>query len=255
MILLSLLLELCAISRAAAQEPLGQQLGTNLDSGHSATDFLSRLRVQSGYIRFPRSVDFVTTRFSIDYALRPNLSFRLQVPFLWSDPNDPSVSSAVGLGDIKTRALFRVWQSPHFSAVVGTELTFPTATDPLLGTQKFQVSPLAALIFQYRNFLFVPVYQQVISYAGNVDRNEINIIRFRPVLLAAWPRGWWTTLEPGLWWDLENAFLTEDTATLGFEVGKRITERLAFSGKPSVRLNGSEEFAWSLDFSLSYVWE
>ena len=196
---------------------------------------------------------------------------RREVPFkmvyFWDDgqlhwtgsqtiyPDDPSVSSAVGLGDISTRALFRVWQSPHFSAVVGTELTFPTATDPLLGTQKYSVSPLAALVFQYRNFFFVPVYQQVISYAGNVDRNKINIIRFRPVLLAAWPRGWWTTLEPGLWWDLEDAFLTEDTATLGFEVGKRITERLAFSGKPSVRLNGSEEFAWSLDFSLSYVWE
>ncbi len=83
LILLSLLLELCAISRAAAQEPLGQQLGTNLEAGRSATDFLSRLRVQSGYIRLPRGVDFVTTRFSIDYALRPNLSFRLQVPFLW----------------------------------------------------------------------------------------------------------------------------------------------------------------------------
>ena len=195
LILLSAVLELGPISQAAAQEPLGQQLGTNLEEGRSATDFLSRLRVQSGYIRLPRGVYFATTRFSIDYALRPSVSFRLQVPFLWSDPDDPSVSSAVGLGDISTRALFRVWQSPHFSVVVGTELTFPTATDPLLGTQKYRVSPLAALVFQYRNFLFVPVYQQVISYAGNVDRNEINIIRFRPVLLAAWPRGWWTLTQ------------------------------------------------------------
>ena len=61
-----------------------------------------------------------------------------------------------------------------------------------------------------------------------------------------------TTLDPGLWWDLEDELLTEDTATLGLEVGKRLTDRLAFSAKPSVRLNGSEEFAWPIDFSLSY---
>jgi len=162
------------------------------------------------------------------------------------------VASAAGLGDISTRALVRVWDSPHFSAVLGTELTFPSATDPLLGAEKYRVSPLAALIFHYKNVLFVPVYQQDISYAGNSARADINIIRFRPVIVAVWPRGWWTTVEPGLWWDIEDALLTEDTATLGFEVGKRITERLAFSGKPSVRLNGSEEFAWAVEFSLSY---
>ncbi len=51
----------------------------------------------------------------------------------------------------------------------------------------------------------------------------------------------------------KDELLTEDTATLGLEVGKRLTDRLAFSAKPSVRLNGSEEFAWPIGFSLSYL--
>ena len=65
--------------------------------------------------------------------------------------------------------------------------------------------------------------------------------------------GWWAALDPGFLWDLENDVLTRDTMTLGVEVGKRLTDRIALSTKPSYRVYGTEDFVWAVEviFSLT----
>ena len=40
--------------------------------------------------------------------------------------------------------------------------------------------------------------------------------------------------------------------TMGLEVGKELTKRMALSAKPSVQVYGTEEFAWAFDLSLTY---
>ncbi len=77
--------------------------------------------------------------------------------------------------------------------------------------------------------------QQLISVAGEDDRADLNVVRFRPLVLAQWPRGWWTMLDPGFLWDLEDDRETKDTMTVGLEVGKVLTPRFAVTGKPSKR--------------------
>jgi hypothetical protein len=65
------------------------------------------------------------------------------------------------------------------------ELFFPTASDPLLGAEKYSIAPAAAGVFQLlANLFFIPIYQQLISYAGDSNRADLNILRIRPVLLA-----------------------------------------------------------------------
>jgi len=39
--------------------------------------------------------------------------------------------------------------------------------------------------------------------------------------------------------------------TVGLEVGRRLTDRLGVSGKPSVQVYGTEDFAWGLEFKLT----
>ena len=111
----------------------------------------------------------------------------------------------------------------------------------------------AAAFFQLSdNLFFIPVYQQLISYAGNDERADLNIVRIRPILLANWPRRWWTLLDPGFLWDLKDDLKTSDTMTLGLEVGKHVTDRIALSGKPSAQVYGSEDFAWAFELSFTY---
>jgi hypothetical protein len=41
------------------------------------------------------------------------------------------------------------------------------------------------------------------------------------MILAQWPRGWWTLLDPGFLWDLEDDLESKDTMTVGLEVARR----------------------------------
>ena len=95
----------------------------------------------------------------------------------------------------------------------------------------------------------------LISYQGKESRADLNIARFRPIVVAQWPRGWWTTLAPGFLWDLEDDLPTKDTFTLSLEVGKGLTEHLSVSTRPSIRVYGSEDFGWSVEVAFSYHFE
>ena len=55
---------------ARAQEALGADIGENLASGRSATDFTSRIRWRSGYLALDDTFELVLNRLSGTYAAR-----------------------------------------------------------------------------------------------------------------------------------------------------------------------------------------
>ena len=236
---------------ARAQEAIGAGIAENLAAGRSATDFNSRLRIRSGYWGLAGDRRLVPTRISGTYAPHPSVALRVQLPLLYADAG--AAGSEFGSSDLSTRVLWRAWNHPKAAAFVGLELFFPTASDPLLGTEKYIASPILVGFFPLLdNLFFIPVYQHLLSYAGNDDRADINILRFRPLMLAQWPRGWWCLLDPGFLWDLEDDLPTKDTMTLGLEVGKQVTERMTLSGKPAIQVYGTEDFGWAFDLSFTF---
>jgi hypothetical protein len=205
----------------------------------------------SAYLSLAGDPWLVATRLSGTYALHPSVALRLQLPLVYADPG--IASGEFGTSDLSARVLWRAWNHPRAAAFVGLEFWFPTASDPLLGTEKYSLAPLAAAFIPLLdNVFFIPIYQQLLSYAGNDERADLNILRIRPVLLAQWPRRWWTLLDPGFLWDLEDDRPTDDTMTLGLEVGKQLTDRIALSGKPAIQVYGSEDFAWAFDLSFTF---
>ncbi len=240
---------------AAAQEAIAAGIAENLAAGRSPTDFSSRLRVRTGYLGLPGERWLVPTRISGTYAPHPSLALRLQLPLVYADPGMSSgVSSGeFGTSDLSARVVWRAWNHPRVAAFVGLEFVFPTASDPILGTEKYSLAPIAAAFIQvFDNVFFIPVYQQLISYAGNDQRADLNILRIRPIVLVQLPRRWWALLDPGFLWDLEDDLPTRDTMTIGLEIGRQLTDEFALSGKPSVQVYGTEDFAWAFELSLTY---
>ena len=236
---------------ATAQEAIGAGIPENLAAGRSATDFSSRLRVRTGYLSLPGDAWLAPTRLSGTYAPHPSLALRLQLPLTYADPG--TSSGAFGTGDLSTRVLWRAWNHPRAAAFLGLEFRFPTASTPILGTEKFALAPTAAIFVQLLdNVFFIPVYQQLISYAGNEERADLNILRFRPIFVANWPGRWWTLLDIGLLWDLKDDLPSEDTMTIGLEVGNQLTKSIAISGKPSIQAYGTEDFAWAVELALTF---
>ena len=140
-VLLSLLL--VAVPPARGQK-IGAGIAENIASGRSATDFHSRLRINSAYLSVDRPDDpwLISTRISGTYAPHPSVALRVQLPLVYVDPG--SSGGTFGVGDVSTRVLWRAWNHPRAAAFVGLEFFFPTASDPLLGTEKYSVAPTAA---------------------------------------------------------------------------------------------------------------
>jgi len=173
------------------------------------------------------------------------------VPLLYVDPGN--LDGEFGISDLSIRALVRVSNQPRAAVFVGLEFFFPTASDPILGSEKYTIAPIvAAFVPLLDNVFLIPIYQQFISYAGNEARADLNILRIRPVVLMQWPKRWYTLLDPGFLWDLEDDLPLEDTMTLGLEVGRQLTDRVALSGKPSVQFYGTEDFDWAFELSWTY---
>jgi hypothetical protein len=235
---------------ARAQE-IGRGIAENTAAGRSPTDFNSRVRVRSAYLDLPIDAELWTTSLSGTWAPIPSLALRLQLPLNYVDPEGSGAE--FGMGDLSARALWRPWRNERLAAFVGLDLVFPTASDPILGTEKYSVAPAVAGFAQLMDRLaFIPVYQQIISFAGKDDRFDLNIVRFRPILVAYWPGELYTLLEPGFYWDLEDDRPNQDTMTLGLEVGRQLTKQTGLSAKPSVQVYGTEEFAWAFELTLSY---
>jgi hypothetical protein len=238
-------------SPARGQEAIGAGIAENIAAGRAATDFNTRVRVRTGYWNTAKDTKIVPTRISGTWAPHPSLAFRLQLPLFYTNPT--GASSQFGTSDLSARVLWRAWEHPRAAAFVGLEMFFPTASDPMLGTEKYSISPIAlAFLPITKRLFFIPVYQQLISYAGDNDRADLNILRFRPILVAQWPRRWFTLLDPGFLWDLEDDLETKDTMTLGLEVGKQVTDHIVMSGKPSIQVYGTEDFAWAFELSFTY---
>lgn len=246
-----LLLALAPAQSVHAQEAFAAGIAENVASGTSPTDFTSRVRIRTGYFGLDEGAWLLSTRLSGTYAPRPDVALRLQVPVLYLDPDGRD--SEFGISDISTRVLVRVWNRRRVATFAGLELFFPTASDPILGTEQYSVAALAAAVVQLaERVFFVPVYQQFISYAGDDDRAEFNILRFRPMLIATWEHRIYTLLDPGFYWDLEDELPLKDTMTVGVEVGKRVGRRMTFSGKPSIKVYGTEDFEWAFELGATY---
>jgi hypothetical protein len=241
--------------RAEAQE-IGPGISDNLAAGRAPTDFRSRIRLRSGYLDLSGGTQLAPSSIAGTWAPVPSVALRLRVPVNYVNPGRQGASGEFGIGDLSTRALWRFLDTPRISAFAGVEFSFPSASDPILGTEKYSVIPTAALYVPITDKIaFIPVYQQLVSFAGKESRADINIIRFRSILLAQWPRGWWTMLDPGFLWDLEDDLETKDTMTLGLEVGKVLTPRLAVTGKPSIQTYGTEDFAWAVELSVTFSFD
>ncbi len=120
-------------------------------------------------------------------------------------PSIPFIASAgpnrvEGLGDI---SLFDLILPERFSwgaLGVGPALIFPSATDDRLGSEKWQVGPAAALIYEaIPQLQFGVILQNPISFAGNSSRLDVNQLIVQPILQYNLPRGWYVSMGDFNW--------------------------------------------------------
>jgi hypothetical protein len=105
-----------------------------------------------------------------------NLITRTILPVIYQDDIAPRAGSQSGLGDLSLSLFF----SPRkpgpggFIVGVGPILMMPTATDDLLGTEKWSAGPAAVALTMRGPWTMGMLANQVWSYAGDSHRSDVN---------------------------------------------------------------------------------
>jgi hypothetical protein len=137
-----------------------------------------------------------------------NLISRTILPVTYQDDIFPGAGSQFGLGDA-TLSLFFSPQKPTSGGVmwgVGPVLYLPTATDALLGAEKWGAGPTAVALTLRGPWTVGTLVNHVWSFAGDSDRPDINNTFLQPFVAYTWPSAWTLSVqsETTYNWEIEK---------------------------------------------------
>jgi len=143
------------------------------------------------------------TRLTYSQPLLPNVKVGVELPFLASDA---SGTNRFGLSDIVLKTSWIPYATKTMGLALGADLTTPTATQDVLGAEKWQLAPsLTAAFFLPRNVIFAPAYKHGFSFAGEDGRADIHTGTLDFYLVWKFDRNrQWLTFDPTLLFDYQN---------------------------------------------------
>ena len=184
-----------------------------------------------------------------------NLISRTIIPVVYQE-NIFGTSSQAGLSDT-VQSLFFSPKAPTSGGWiwgVGPVLLLPTATDDLLGTEKWGAGPTAVLLKQQNGWTYGVLANHIWSYAGESSRADVNATFLQPFLTFTTPKQTTFTINTESTYDWSNSQWTvplnasvAQLVKLGklplqFQIGARY-----YAAKPA---NGPE---WGLRFSVTFL--
>ena len=119
-----------------------------------------------------------------------NLITRVVMPIVYQDDVVPG-SDQFGLGDT-TPTFFFSPKAPGPSGVLwgfGPVLHLPTATDDLLGTEKWGLGPSLVIVKQEGSYTYGLLVNHIESVAGADDRADLSSTFLQPILSKGFPGG------------------------------------------------------------------
>ena len=125
-----------------------------------------------------------------------NLITRTILPVIRQKDVLPGAGSQFGLGDTNA-SLFFSPKEPTSGLIwgVGPVLLLPTATDDLLGGEKWGVGPTAVGLTVFGPWTVGMLANHIWSYAGEDDRKDISNTFLQPFAAYTWPNAWTLSVQ------------------------------------------------------------
>src|SRR5215472_14865695 len=125
-----------------------------------------------------------------------NLITRTIIPILSLPSAGPGIPSGAGLGDINpTFFLSPAGGSKKFIWGLGPTFTLPTATEPILGTQKWSAGPAAVALTMQGHWVVGALVNQQWSFAG-WGNQDVSAFLMQPFVNYNLPHGWYLSSSP-----------------------------------------------------------
>jgi hypothetical protein len=124
-----------------------------------------------------------------------NLITRTILPVVNQPSLFPSVDNVAGMGDINATGCLAPAGAGKLIWGFGPTMTFPTASDRLLGSGKYSAGPAAVGLLMEGAWVVGALVNQQWSFAGWGDHN-VNAMLIQPFLNYNLPRGWYLSSAP-----------------------------------------------------------
>ncbi len=102
---------------------------------------------------------------------------------------------------------------------LGPVFVFPTATEDVLGSEKWQAGPTVAGVFHEKKWQFTFIIQNPISFAGDSNRADVNRLIWQPIFAYWLPNRWYLGFQgtaKSINWENDAAL----TLPLAIRIGK-----------------------------------
>ena len=119
---------------------------------------------------------------------------------------DGKGGTATGLGDLNIFDVFPfIWKQKKMELGIGPQFTFPTATETVTGTGKWQAGVVGLAVAPRKWGIAGVLLTWQHSFAGDRNRAEQNDLVAQPLIIYNLPGGWYLRSTAGLSFDLEQS--------------------------------------------------
>jgi hypothetical protein len=195
---------------AQANNPLANMVAFNLHNYYIGELTESDENANQFWMRYAQPFSIAKT----NWLMRASLPIN-------TFPTPPDDDHETGLGDFNIFAAYLFdMANPTISVGIGPQLTVPTATDDALGSEKWSAG-LAHVLFDGRSkrfqYGYLLTWQH--SFAGDDDRDDVNIGAFQPFALYQLGGGTYLRSTPIWVYNFEN---DNYSVPLGLGIGQVI---------------------------------
>ena len=125
-----------------------------------------------------------------------NLITRTIAPLIYQPELLPGTGSEFGLGDINTTLFLSPAKPGKLIWGLGPVFSFPTASDRVLGTDKWSAGPSAVALTIRGPWVVGALANNLWSYAGDDDREDVNQFLMQYFINYNLPEGWYISSAP-----------------------------------------------------------
>ncbi len=197
-----------------------------------------------------------------------NITTRTLVPLLYIPesveglnilPQGIGGDTEFGLGDINFTAFFSAAKPKGLIWGLGPSINFPTATDELLGSEKWSAGPSLVVLKQTGKWNFGVLYRHLWSFAGEDDRADVNQSLLQPWVVYSLNEEWYVLTELVITanWeedDSDQRFVVPVGGGIGrvFYIGKQAVDvSLSYYHNIEKPDAGAEDV---IRFSVNFLW-
>ncbi|RJP66366.1 MAG: neuromedin U [Candidatus Abyssobacteria bacterium SURF_17] len=108
----------------------------------------------------------------------------------------PDDHRTTGLGDINFSAFFSPAKPSKLIWGIGPTFLLPTATDDALGSEQWGAGPAAVALTIQGPWVYGALVNNIWSFAGDDDREDVNTFLLQPFVNYNLPKGWYLSSAP-----------------------------------------------------------